>query len=313
MAMWLKCGSCELAFDDDIVPYEAFARLGELDALATQAREDAATLQGFAHAEAGRVQAEAHIQADALMEKARKDASAVTRLGYAQGRRDALRHWHAEAVAQRKAAAALYGGQRELLADLVVQATASLLQGPSLGGYFESALRAIDSLAERDQTINVTVHPDDQAVALEAVERLRGHWRDGTVVKLTASADVAAGSCICESPQGYIDASLSLQLASLRQAAMGALEDLRLPEDVLAPEAPVTAGDAAPAVREPARTQYPVQPLPPGFYEPQGSLYDLDGDEDEEDSEDEDDNFDGMFDRDPGPDGAPPAGPRRPW
>ncbi|MCZ2498189.1 hypothetical protein GN316_15595 [Xylophilus sp. Kf1] len=291
MAVWLKCGVDSIAFDDDIVPCDAMQRLISLDALDEHARSQREALRLAAESAAAERAA-----------RARSDAAAVTRLGYAQGRRDALRHWHAEAAGQRAAASARHGELRGRLADMVVQATAQLLRGPALDHYLRDALQALDGLAEAECMLSLTVHPDDHPVARQTVETLQSRWPDGTVVKITVSDGLARGSCLCESPQGYVDASLSLQLATLRQAALGMLQGLRLPgeltdplpEDPLAAAAP--AGAAAPHLpaESPADRQAGPRPPMPAYF----SYAHHDDDEDdaldgEDDGFDDDEPFEG--------------------
>lgn len=295
MAVWLKCGLEAIAFDDDVIPREALQRLLTLDALDAHAHEQRDSLMG-----------DAESAATAMAAKARNDAAAVTRLGYAQGRRDALRHWHAEASAQRASAAARHGELRGRLADMVVQATARLVRGPVLDQYLHDALQALDSLAESEQTLTVSLHPDDCAVAQAAIDALQPRWPDGTVVKLVVSDALARGSCICESAQGYVDASLSGQLATLRQAALGALQDLQDLQDLQAlhlPEPhPKDAVDTSTPIAPPPAQPSPDQRLSMPSYFPY-SHEDDDADNEEDDGFDDD----GSFEEEPSP-----AGPREP-
>lgn len=319
MAVWLSCGPVAVTFDNDIVPREAMQRLVSLEHLLAEARVQADALRAAAQAEAQETRAEAQAEARTVAEKARREASAVTRLAYAQGRRDGLRHWHAISSQQRREAATLLGSQRERLAGMVAQATASLLQGTALELYLDAALEALDRLAEESMTLSVTVHPDDCATAQRTVERLRPHWRDGTVVRLLPSAAVARGSCICESAGAYVDASLSLQLATLRQAALGALDDLQLPDDVAPPPAPAPAlSPALPLRGADPPDPFRLQAAPagrPGRFGAAGALFGMDdfpGEEGEEGEEDEEglgldgdgDRFEDLFDDGDLPSGA---------
>ena len=320
MALWLKCGPAELAFDHDIVPRESMQRLVQCEEIARAAQDASDALLAATADEAhGRLEA-ARAQADALAAKASRDATAVTRLAFAQGRRDGLRHWHAEDSARRQAAAATYGTQREHLADMVVQATASLMGGATLAAYLDTALDALDRLAERDMTLSVSVHPDDRPVAQAAVERLQPKWRDGTVVKLVEVATLARGSCICESPQGYVDASLSLQLATLRQAALGALQGLRLPDDIAAPPEPAAVAPVPVApfpAHQPQLRPEPDAGFDPELYGMRGLGFPADGLRGDEDDDDDpfDDGFGDDDDHEPddGTDGPPPVRPGRAW
>lgn len=302
MAVWLKCGPGELAFDDDVIPREALQGLLTLEALE-------------AHAGARReaLLAEAESAVAAMAAKARTDAAAVTRLGYAQGRRDAVRHWHAEAGAQRAAAAARHGTLRGRLADMVVQATARLVQGPVLDQYLQAALQALDGLAEAEQTLCLTLHPADSAVAQAAIDVLRPRWKDATVVKIIESDTLARGSCLCESAQGYVDASLAVQLATLRQAAMGALQDLPLPgepPDELPGPGPDATPDLPPGMSAnmSANMSPPRDPAPgrsdAGLPLPSYFPYADDYGDDDPDAEDDGFDDDGAFGDEPAPEGT---------
>ena len=279
MAVWLKCGADSVAFDDDVIPRDALQRLLSLDALETHAGEQRESMRQASES-----------AATAVADKARSDAAAVTRLGYAQGRRDALRQWHAEASSQRAAAAARHAELRGRLADMVAQATARLVRGPVLAQYLHEALQALDGLAELESLLTLTVHPEDSATALAAVDALRHRWPDGTVVKIIESDTLARGSCVCESAQGYVDASLSVQLATLRQAALGALQGLEMP-GLLPPL--VTGGSPDPATRAGPSAEQPV-PMP--AYPTYATDADPDDREDEDPDDDDDDDDDDDFD-----------------
>ncbi|WPB57942.1 FliH/SctL family protein [Xylophilus sp. GOD-11R] len=265
MAVWLKCGRVDVAFEDDIIPHEAMESLASIEGLEAAAADLLAAMKATAQAEAADIVARAQTEATALIDKAREDAAASRRLGYAQGRRDAVRQWHADARRQRERAAGRFGSTRETLADMVSQATASLVQNES-STYMSAALQALDALAERDLALTVAIHPDDQAVAQEAIDRMKPLWREGTVVKLVLSDQAERGHCICESAQGYVDASLSVQLATLRQAALGALDGLRLPDDLddVAEPGSVAAATVAPPLMPMPTPRSMVEP-PPGF------------------------------------------------
>jgi type III secretion protein L len=313
MAAWLKLGDETVAFEHDVVPREALQKFVAFEALETLARRQAETILEDAGAEACDI-----------ADKARADAVSVTRLGYAQGRRDGLRHWHAKALLQRAEAAARHGSLREQLAGMVAQATARLVQGPVLDQYLAQALRALDDMAAQDLVLSVTLHPGDRATAQAAIDLLQPHWRDGCVVKLIEAESAEPGTCRCESAHGYVDASLSVQLATLRQAAMGALAGLQLPDDVLQPPpeaaAPVAVFDPDAATVHPGQAMRRGQPSPmsmsfpeygnPGF----GGPYD-DGDDGFEDDDDENDEYDGDGDEGggfPGP-AVPGAGGKPRW
>ena len=306
MAAWLKLGDETVAFEHDVVPREALQKFVSLETLETLARRQAETIVD-----------DAGSQARDIAEKARAAAASVTRLGYAQGRRDGLRHWHADASVQRAEAAARHGSLREQLAAMVAQATARLVQGPVLEQYLAQALRALDDMAARDLVLSVTVHPGDRAVAQAAIDLLIPHWREGCVVKIVEAESAEPGTCRCESAHGYVDASLSVQLATLRQAAMGALAGLQLPDDLLqtppdAPAPPEVFNPHAPPVQRGhgmrRETGAPMAFPEYGDSGFGGDAYDDDGFDDEDDDREDDEDIEGGFPglpASPGPGGKP--------
>ena len=117
---------------------------------------------------------------------------------------------------------------------------------------FERALSTIDHIVEGATYLRVAVSPIDYDKACIAFERLSARWRElGRPFPLSVVADkrLEAGSCICESDFGSIDASLATQLRAMRSAVARALKhslrELHEIADVAAAAAAAGADTAA--------------------------------------------------------------------
>ncbi|MDP9992361.1 flagellar assembly protein FliH [Variovorax boronicumulans] len=75
--------------------------------------------------------------------------------------------------------------------------------------------RAMDSLRSR-KLVAIHMHPDDLAM-LQKGQGLSQALLGGNDVQWVASADVALGGCILQSPEGGLDARFETQLAALRE------------------------------------------------------------------------------------------------
>lgn len=244
MMVWLDLGGgTPVGVADGVVPRETLARLVSLDEAQRELalRQEAAMRDAQARAQACADQLldQARAQSAELVARSLREAGAARARGFAQGRAEALDAWHAQAAEHRREALRRHVDQRERLAGMVAQAVTALLDQAGAETFFDAAVAALDGLAEQSRALVLRVHPDDEAAARASVARRGERWPDGTVVKLVADARLRPRDCVCESPRGLVDASLSLQLAALRRAAATALRAEGMPDDP-----PVVAGDA---------------------------------------------------------------------
>lgn len=227
MMVWLDIAGAPVGIVDGIVARESLTALVSLDEAARQLQQRQSALAqetlDAARERAEALVADAQAQAHDLMERAQREADAARSRGLLEGRAQALEAWHAEAAAHRCEAARRHADQRERLASMVVQAVQSLLDQAPAEAFFDTAVAALDGLAEQSRALVLRVHPDDEAAARASISRRGERWPDGTVVKLVTDARLQPRDCVCESPRGFVDASLSMHLAALRRAAVAAL------------------------------------------------------------------------------------------
>ena len=76
--------------------------------------------------------------------------------------------------------------------------------------------QAMDRLRSR-QLVAIHLHPDDLAMLQKGHGLSQGLLLGGADVQWIASADVALGGCILQSPEGGLDARFETQLATLRE------------------------------------------------------------------------------------------------
>jgi type III secretion protein L len=236
MMVWLDLGvGAPIGVVDGVVPREALARLVSLDEARREMlqRQEVAMrdVQTRAEAHAGQLLDAARAQAAELVARSLREAGAARARGFARGRAEALDAWHAQAAQHRREALLRHVDQRERLAGMVAQAVTALLAQAGAEAFFDAAVAALDGLAEQSRALLLRVHPDDEAAARASIARRGEHWPDGTVVKLVADARLRPRDCVCESPRGLVDASLSLQLAALRRAAAAALRAQGMADD----------------------------------------------------------------------------------
>ena len=195
----------------------------EIDAAYAQLAADRDSTLAAARDEAAAIVAAARAEAGTIREAARSEYEQAATSGYRDGEERALADWVerlAQAGAeQRKAQLKM----RERIASIVTVAVEQIVQVQQADQLFERALSAVDRIVEGATWLRVAVSPVDYDKACVAFERLGARWRDlGRPFPLSVIADkrLAAGSCLCESDFGAIDASLATQMRAMRLAGI---------------------------------------------------------------------------------------------
>lgn len=233
MAIWLRSdralpgATVGVGAYSDVVPRDAFGALIELDDGYAQLAADRESMLRQAREEAQAIVGVAHAEARTIIEQARGEYEQAAQRGYHEGEKQALTDW-LERLAdagneQRQTQIKL----RERLAEIVTVAVEQIVQVQQSEMLFERALTTIDRIVEGATYLRVAVSPVDYEKACIAFERLSARWRElGRPFPLSVIADkrLQAGSCICESDFGSIDASLATQLRSMRSAVARALK-----------------------------------------------------------------------------------------
>ncbi len=224
MVVWLRHAGADVGIVDGIIPRESFEQLVSL----AQAQHQLSALHertiATAQAEAAVLLDQARAEAAAIVQAAQNKAQEACRLGYRRGQRQALDEWHAKASQARGADQRMLAAMHERLADMVAEATRHLVQAEPSEAFFAAVASRMDKLAEGATRLTLTVCPADRAAAEAALQRLQAPWLDGTTVAVEEDPALPPGSCRCESTTGWLDASLDVQLAAVRRAALHTLQ-----------------------------------------------------------------------------------------
>jgi type III secretion protein L len=207
----------DLELNDGIVSRDEAPALLGMDAAVLQVMQAAKVRLAEANAKAEALLKETDQEVQAQYERAEHDARAATRLGYAQGKEQALAQWLAQARKRQKQVQLSYQNQREHLAHWVVEAVRAMVQSHSTCDFFTAALLSLDAVAEKDNAVVLHVHPSDEAAAQEAITHARARWSDGFTVRVEADGALTPRSCRIETATEFVDASLDAQLRALRR------------------------------------------------------------------------------------------------
>lgn len=218
MLVWLKTGGSDIGVADGVVPLKAIATLKALDALKVEAEAEIQHSRQQMQESASEVLAQAREEASVVVADAHDQIEDAVRRGFEEGRSRAIQEWHDGNARAGLLLAQEHQHLRKKLAGIAVNAVAELAGVDGGDGYFKRALAILDRLAEDESALRVRVHPANLNAAAEAIEELRQRWGSQILVKLEPDDSLAPMSCICESAQGYIDASLSVHLAAIESS-----------------------------------------------------------------------------------------------
>jgi len=236
MVIWLsqrrqaalpEAGQVRFGVHDDIVPRETFGALVELEAAYEHAAQHAQAALAAAHEEGARIVAEAQAKAEALIADARRVHETAAERGFEEGMAKGVAEWFASVASAGGEARALQEQMRARMAEIVAVAVEQIVRAERASALFERALSAVDGIVEGSTYLRVAVHPDDLDEARTAFDAFAARWRElGRPLPLTVSPDqrLARGSCLCESDLGFIDASVTTQLRTMRAAISRALK-----------------------------------------------------------------------------------------
>lgn len=207
----------DLELSDGIISSDEAPALLGMDAAVSQVMQAAKTRLVEAEAKAEVLLNEADQEVQAQYERAEQEARAATRLGYAQGKEQALAQWFAQVRERQKQVQLSYQHQREYLAHWVVEAVRAMVKSHPACDFFSAALSSLDVVAEKDNAVVLHVHPSDESAAQEAIVRVRARWSDAFTVRVEADSTLTPRSCRIETATEFVDASLDAQLRALRR------------------------------------------------------------------------------------------------
>lgn len=180
----------------------------ECQAVLEDARQQAALLLEQARAEIDAWQAQARERLQAEAEDARLK-------GYEEGHAQALADWHGQQVDRARSLQADVRAVQSPLARVVCDAVAAIVRTADPEALYQRALAEVQASCRGATRLRLHVSPADEAAAGRAL----AGWAAGDIeVETVVHIDMAAGSCVAETDAGWVDASLDLQLAALRDA-----------------------------------------------------------------------------------------------
>jgi type III secretion protein L len=206
-----------LELNDGIVPAEEAPALIEMDKAVLQVMQAAQARLAEAQAEAKALLDATEQKMQAQCAHAEQNARAATRLGYAQGKEQALAQWLAQAGERQKQIQLSYQNQREYLAQWVAQAVQTMVQSQETCDFFAAALSSLDAVAEKDNAFVMHVHPSDESAAQEAIKQACTRWSNTRTIRVETDSALAPHSCRMETATEFVDASLDVQLRALRR------------------------------------------------------------------------------------------------
>ncbi|MEJ0003132.1 MAG: FliH/SctL family protein [Pararobbsia sp.] len=159
----------------------------------------------------------------------------------------ALSEWQERALHAHAHAQTLGRQRRDRLAELVALAAEQIVATSDPAALFARAAKAIEHIVADSSPVHLRVHPADLAAARSAFDEAALGWREtGRAVRLLVNADATLepGACVIETDLGALDASLSLQLAAMREAVARAVRSVP-EEDFAGDEAAADAGGHA--------------------------------------------------------------------
>jgi type III secretion protein L len=116
-----------------------------------------------------------------------------------------------------------------VLVDLVMQAVEVVVRQQNRQDLIASALDSIDALIREARWARLRVHPSAVEAARDALAQEHGGVSPNRIVSVIPDAGLSVDGCVFETDVGMADASLAVQLATLREAVEAAFEALAPP------------------------------------------------------------------------------------
>lgn len=236
MAIWLKAGQQAIGVDSGIIRNSDFAALVDASNIAIQAEE---VLAAAGHEAVG-ILAHAHEQAKKIRSKAEIDGKKIRDEAFIKGTQEAASRWMEEVASKTINAHDSMLRASGRLAELVSIATQRVLETEDKDGLYRRALRTVKQLTGDSKTLTLHVGPADHEYAESVIEGIA--FEVGMQIPLDIKIDprLAQGGCVLESDNGVLDASLGLQIETVKLAITKAARNALRTDDNTA-----AAGDAS--------------------------------------------------------------------
>jgi type III secretion protein L len=262
MWAWMHVGDIQVGVSDGLVRRAQMQSFSEVVGLLGSLRQEADGLAAQARAQGEAWLAQAAAEADVLRAQAQADANVLQQqareAGQAQGLAEAAAQWHARRLDTQWQRSGDLAAQKQIMAQVVVSAVERIVRVEPAHALVERALAQVGDLLRGAAEARLCVHPADVPSAQRAVDALPALRGGEGALQVVGDPTLAPHSCRFESDLGVLDASLDLQLASLRRAIEAACaKAAAVPDDEpVEPPAvepvPTDAGHDAPAPLETA-------------------------------------------------------------
>jgi type III secretion protein L len=209
-----------------VVRAQDFAVLTSLLAAADTLQGERERLLAEARQEIEHLREAAQAEADAMRAMAREALERGYRDGLERGRQEAAAQW-AETVL-REAGSARRGLERqsERLSQIVSLAVERVVEPEDRQALYRRALRTVTKLLKDVPLLTLRVPETDRDSAQHAVDAVMQHLSGALPIEVVSDAALPLGSCLFESDQGVIDASLDTQLAAIKRAVIRAAQHM---------------------------------------------------------------------------------------
>ena len=244
MVVWFRHGSCTVGVEDGVVRAADFAALTTLLSAAEAVEVERQAAVDEARAQIEVWQAELRTRIDEELAAAVQAREHGHREGLKQGLEEAATQWVEDALRHAASTQEVLERQSQRLSSIVSMAVERIIEPEDRSTLFTRALRTITKLVKDVPLLTLRVPEADHDSARRAIDAVLNHVVNPPPIELVADATLRAGSCMFESDQGTVDASLSIQLAAIKRAIHRAA-DLSTAEGV--PDGELVMDGPAPA------------------------------------------------------------------
>ena len=225
MAFWLNVGPQSIGLDDGIIRQADLAYVVE----ACRLSEAAENLRAQAAEESENIIQAAHQEAADIHSAAELEAEQICQTAFTTGMEDAANTWTEEVTARALEAHESLQRSSERLAGLVGLAAQRVIETEDREGLYRRALRTVTQMARESKTLTLYVGPGDHSYAESVVAGIAKQVGIELPIEVKVDMRLADGGCMFESDQGVLDASLGIQLDTIKgaitKAALNALRN----------------------------------------------------------------------------------------
>lgn len=223
MVIWLRGVGSPIGLEDGVLRAADVQALVSLEALRDALQQEHEALMAAAREQAAGIVEAARQQAQQIEQQMSARVEAAIQAGFEEGRKRNAQDWHQLQARNALAKAQALRRMHEKLAAIVTSAVERIVHTEQRDSLYQRALRNVQSLTRGVSQLTLRVGPGDIDAARQGVAEARQHAPEGVHLEVAIDATLKPGSCIFESEQGILDASLETQLDALRAAMQRAV------------------------------------------------------------------------------------------